>query len=175
MKSDMNDMMIRTLMEKFFDGTTSIAEERSLYEYFASDDVSPEFVQYRGLFAGFRSMGVPDAAASAGRKAPLTRYMRAVIGAAAVAVAVFGFFLIRDISHEEHLSRLYGGSYVIVNGERIDDLSEIKGDIEKTLCAASAIERRADMNAVIRKAEANVLNNIRDDEERERIYRLLNE
>ena len=31
------------------------------------------------------------------------------------------------------------------------------------------------MNAVIRKAEANVLNNIRDDEERERIYRLLNE
>ncbi|MFA4046340.1 hypothetical protein HPS54_05835 [Prevotella sp. PCHR] len=175
MKSDMNDMMIRTLIEKFFDGATSIAEEQALYEYFGSDNVSAEFVQYRELFCSFRSTGIPDTDTSVRKKPLMARTGRAVVGVMAAAVAAFGFFLIKDISHERHLTRIYGGSYIIVNGERIDDLSEIKGDIEKTLCTASAIERRADMDATIRKAEANVLGNIPDNNERERIYRLLNE
>lgn len=44
---------IETLLEKYFEGETSIAEENQLQEYFSSPDVAQHLVQYRPMFGYF--------------------------------------------------------------------------------------------------------------------------
>ena len=41
---------IRQLLEKYFDGETSVADERILKDYFSSDAVAPEFSEHQDLF-----------------------------------------------------------------------------------------------------------------------------
>ncbi len=45
---------IERLLEKYFEGETSLQEENILSEYFVSDKVAPHLVQYRSMFAFFR-------------------------------------------------------------------------------------------------------------------------
>ena len=71
------------------------------------------------------------------------------------------------------LERVYGGSYVIVNGERIDDLSKIMPQIERTLADAKAVERRIEENGVVERVENDMLNDISDPAEREMIRQLI--
>lgn len=44
---------IKALIEKYFDGTTSVQEEKQLKVYFSSDNVAPELEKYRNLFSYF--------------------------------------------------------------------------------------------------------------------------
>lgn len=44
---------IEKLVEKYFSGETSIAEEKLLKEYFSSPDVAPHLEQYRTVFGYF--------------------------------------------------------------------------------------------------------------------------
>ena len=41
---------IEKLLEKYFEATTSIAEEKELKDYFASSDVAPQLEEYKPLF-----------------------------------------------------------------------------------------------------------------------------
>lgn len=41
---------IRQLLEKYFDGETSVDDERVLKDYFSSDAVAPEFSEYKDIF-----------------------------------------------------------------------------------------------------------------------------
>ncbi len=44
---------IKKLLEKYFDGNTTIGEENQLNRYFSSATVDPELMQYQPLFAYF--------------------------------------------------------------------------------------------------------------------------
>src|SRR5690606_9186154 len=44
---------IKNLISNYFDGTTSIKEEKELKAYFSSNNVAPELEKYRGLFSYF--------------------------------------------------------------------------------------------------------------------------
>ncbi len=44
---------IKILLEKYFDGNTSIAEENQLKNYFSSADIAPEFAPYKPMFSYF--------------------------------------------------------------------------------------------------------------------------
>ncbi len=44
---------MEALLEKYFEGETSIDEENELKEYFSSSNVAPDFEQYRPLFRYF--------------------------------------------------------------------------------------------------------------------------
>ena len=72
------------------------------------------------------------------------------------------------------LARVYGGSYVIENGHRIDDLSMIKTDIETALGEARHIEEHIEKRSPIEQAEQDLLNSIDDPDERKRISEMLN-
>ncbi|MEC7265433.1 MAG: hypothetical protein VXW38_16955 [Bacteroidota bacterium] len=44
---------IENILEKYFEATTTVAEERKLREYFAQDSVAPHLEQYRPMFNYF--------------------------------------------------------------------------------------------------------------------------
>lgn len=44
---------IETLLEKYFEGATSIAEENQLKDYFSSEDVAQHLEQYKPMFGYF--------------------------------------------------------------------------------------------------------------------------
>ncbi|MFP9113771.1 hypothetical protein ACLI1A_07495 [Flavobacterium sp. RHBU_3] len=46
---------IETLLEKYFNAETSLAEEQQLKEYFASNRVAPQLEHYRPMFGYYRA------------------------------------------------------------------------------------------------------------------------
>lgn len=84
-----------------------------------------------------------------------------------------GGIWIYTLQEEQHLAQLYGGSYMIVDGKRYDNLREIKDDIRQTLADAQQIERQADGQAVIEEAEQEVLESIGDPAERQKLKEIL--
>ena len=100
------------------------------------------------------------------------RYLAAV--SAVVALLVIGHWGYRSLQYEQ-LSRQYEGSYVIVGGQRNDNLREIRPQLEQTLASASRVETVVGEQDFVRQAESEVLNQISDPAERQRIMEMLNE
>lgn len=51
----MESNLVEQLVEKYFQGETSIAEERLLKAYFSSNDVTPQLAKYQALFGYFET------------------------------------------------------------------------------------------------------------------------
>lgn len=93
-------------------------------------------------------------------------------GIAAAVLIIFGAISVISYNDKQALS-IYEGSYVIVNGNRIDDLNQIHDDIVQTLCLAQQTEDEILMQSEINAAEEDALNSITNEAERERIKQLL--
>lgn len=159
------------LIEKFFDGETTLAEEKWLYRLFGRRDLPEQLRRYRPMFAAFGSMP-----ADRERKARIVAmFRRAVSATAVVLLLVAGMALYSDYHEDRMLARVYGGSYVIENGRRIDDLSRIRENIESTLDEANRIEARLNGLETVRSAEQDVLDGIDDPEMRRQVEDMLNE
>lgn len=159
------------LIEKFFDGETTLAEEKWLYRLFGRRDLPEQLRRYRPMFAAFGSMP-----ADGERKARIVAmFRRAVSATAVVLLLVAGMALYSDYHEDRMLARVYGGSYVIENGRRIDDLSRIRENIESTLDEANRIEARLNGLETVRSAEQDVLDGIDDPEMRRQVEDMLNE
>ena len=100
------------------------------------------------------------------------RYLAAI--SAAVALLIIGVTGYRSYHWQQFASR-YEGSYMIVDGQRIDDLHEIRPQIEQTLAAADHMENTLTAQNLVREAEADVLQGIGDPDERRRMEELLKE
>jgi len=184
---------ILTLIDRFFEGETSLEEERWLYNYFAQATDLPEaLASYREVFTAFGDLADTESVTTSTvepRKAenlptielPISttppkhrRLWQTLSGIAASLVLVLGSLWAYRAYESQMLQNLYGGSYMIVDGQRIDNLREIRHQIEQTLSLADAIE--AIPSAIlIEQAEDDLLNHIQDASERERIRQLLNQ
>ena len=51
----MESVKIKQLLDAYFDGTTTLAEEKTLQDYFNSETVANDLVQYRPLFEGLKA------------------------------------------------------------------------------------------------------------------------
>lgn len=91
----MDDRQAQALMEKFLNGTTTIAEEQQLYRYFAAGDVAPVLQQYRPMMQWYRSLSADTVTAGKpvqSRRSPLNQFRFAAGIAASVAIlATIGF------------------------------------------------------------------------------------
>jgi hypothetical protein len=47
--------LVEQLLEQYFEGTTTIAEEKQLKTYFSSNDVAPHLAKYQALFGYFET------------------------------------------------------------------------------------------------------------------------
>ena len=96
----------------------------------------------------------------------------------AIATAVVAVLLTVVVGYRQlqyyQLARRYEGSYVVVAGQRNDDLREIRPQLEQTLAAASHVETAVvEQQALIHQTEDEVLSAIDDPAERRRLEELL--
>lgn len=159
------------LIEKFFDGETTLAEEKWLYRQFGRSDLPEQLRRYCPMFAAFGSLPSDNE-----RKAQIVSvFRRAVRATAVVLMLLAGITFYSDYHEDRMLARVYGGSYVIENGRRIDDLSRIRENIENTLDEANRIEERLSRSETVQSAEQDVLDGIDDPEMRRQVEEMLNE
>ena len=163
---------LQQLVDRYLEGVTTLDEERQLFRAFASGRYPAELEEYAAMFrdcaavAGIKLEGV--------RTPARRRIIRiALTATAGVAAAVLLCLTFAANMREAELERIYGGSYVIVNGKRIDDISRIMPQIERTLADAEAVERKLEEQRVVNRVENDMLNDISDPAERERIRQLI--
>ena len=101
-------------------------------------------------------------------------WLRAAVSTAAIAAIVFGIRTVCDISEENALAKLYEGSYMIVDGQRIDNLREMKDSIKATLDDASKLEHKVANLQTVEGTEQDILRNVSDPDMKKQIEKLLN-
>lgn len=161
---------IERLVERFFDGETTTEEEARLYKVFRRKRLPDSLERMRPVMEAFGSMSKEKPQ----RAKTVSIVRRALMGVAAMLALIVGIAIYSNYHEEQSLARIYGGSYVIENGRRIDDLSAIQDDIERALADSRRIEQHAEHN-VIDRAEQDVLDNISDPDMRDEVEKMLNE
>lgn len=164
----MKEKEISLLIEKFFNGDTSLSEERWLYQYFKSSNLPDSLKQYRPLFCDIALLQIS-------KDKPVRRNLIRWIAGVAASVALFmcGYITWNSYNQNRMLRERYAGSYIILNGKRIDNLKEIQPYIEKTLSDARQIEHIAATQPSASDIEQDLLDNISDPKEKARIKQLL--
>lgn len=90
---------IDKLVEKYFEATTTVAEEKRLQEYFNQQEVAPHLEQYRPMFNYFKkAKAVSYEAQSEKRKSikPKRRFDFRWVSVAAAVVLAFGVYFGTD-------------------------------------------------------------------------------
>lgn len=159
---------IRQLTDRFFEGRTTLEEERRLQKLYRRSDLPEDLLPLRAMFRDLEAVRLP-------RQARVIRWKYAAIGIAAAILLLFGAVTFSHWQKTQQLTARYGGSYMIVNGERIDDLNRILPTIKTTLAQASSIEHRLTNDQTIQQAERELLNAFDNPAEREEINRMLND
>ena len=147
---------IESLVDRFLEGRTTNAEERELYEWFATADVPDEWSDLEAMFAWYAE-GMPEQEAPAQPKPRMTlrrRWWVAIATAAAACVAGVILLLPNETTAPAtHTSNIYEGSYIVEAGVRYDDIKVIEDDIEDLFARAELIELEA--NELIAWADTN--------------------
>ena len=102
---------LEELIEKYFDGRTTCAEERAIRQAFAQDDIPAGLEMYRPLFVGLDKAVKPSRRKIALRS-PRLRYWAGGLAAGIALCLVLARFLPGSEEAE---------SYVVINGKRYTD------------------------------------------------------
>ncbi len=192
----MENYNIRELVDRFLQAETTLEEEERLYEFFQKDILPEDLMQYKEMFMAYSVLrydknsshkgeevdqsavvsiendGKSDKSGK-GKKRIFSLYKKICIGiAASLLIGVLGFSAYRHYE-VNRLEKLYGGSYMIINGVRIDDLTKIEPEIKEGINKAAAMEKLCDLKAKEDDIESRMINSISDEKEREYIQKLL--
>lgn len=96
---------INKLMEKYFEATTTVAEEEVLREYFLNEKVAPHLEQYIPLFQFFSRAKEEQFT----KQVPLKprKYLYRWLSVAAVAVLVFGIYFGKNYQEKREAEYAY--------------------------------------------------------------------
>jgi preprotein translocase subunit SecE len=98
---------IEIILEKYFDGETSIAEEKELKDYFASSNVAQHLEQYKPLFGYFSQAKQEQYKATI----PLKKEKRTIaswISIAAAVVVLLGVGIFTFMNYNDTKSKEFG-------------------------------------------------------------------
>jgi hypothetical protein len=101
----MESVNIEKLLEKYFEATTTAAEEQQLKEYFAKGEVAPHLEQYAPMFSYFSIAKEERFTRQVSLKT--RRYIYQWISVAAVAVIALGVFFGRDYQEQKEAEMAY--------------------------------------------------------------------
>lgn len=134
----MNDniLYIQTLVDRFFEGETTLDEEEKLYDYFhrSPSDIPDNLVPLREMFLDL------SAAQNVGEKAqPAERHWLRWAAAAVAAVLVIGGAAVLFHRHAQNVSE--GDEMVAyVYGKRTTDHSVVLSEMHKTMSVLAATD-----------------------------------
>ena len=130
----MSDILrIRTLTDRFFDGTTTLEEEHELYDYYRREQALPaDLAQLRRLFLDFAAVQFAGEPA-AERQAPAPRrWLRwAVAACAALTIAAGAAVWLNSGQQGDDECVAY------IYGERTTDRDVVLGEMQKTMAAVA--------------------------------------
>ena len=109
---------IKELLNRYYEGESTDADEQCLREYFSSDNVAAELQPYRSIFAYLQE----QKSKSENQKSKIINWWYAA--AAAVACLLTATFLIHEFQPKPQA--LCEGTYVMINGVCYDDLSLVR-------------------------------------------------
>ena len=101
----MESVNIEKLLEKYFEATTTAAEEKQLKEYFTQGNVAPHLEQYAPMFSYFSVAKEERYTRQVSLKT--RRYIYQWISVAAVAVIALGVFFGRDYQEQKEAEFAY--------------------------------------------------------------------
>ena len=116
---------IKELLNRYYEGESTDADEQRLREYFTSDEVAAELQPYRSIFAYLQE----QKSKIKNRKSKIVNWWYAA--AAAVACLFFATFLVREFQPKPKV--LCEGTYVVINGICYDDLSLVRKYATETI------------------------------------------
>lgn len=136
MKAD-EYIYIENLLERFFEGETTNAEEQELYAFFARPDLPEHLEAYRAVFGYFEN-GI---ARETEEDAPVLKPSRHVpfyrkwlwIGAAVAASLFLFLFLNKGGNPPEEEFNPYAGSYIIRNGVKTEIPENVARELDKVI------------------------------------------
>ena len=127
----MNEIIeIKELLDRYYEGETSDADEQHLREYFTADGVAAELQPYRSIFAYLKHEKEKFSVFSfqfSAVKSVKWRYA----AAAAVACLIAGTFFVREFKPAP--KNLCTGTYVMVNGVCYDDMALVRKYATETI------------------------------------------
>lgn len=139
---------IEDLLERFFDGLTSNAEEKELYDFFANKDIPEHLISYKPVFGYFESGLIEELDSSEGVQGSVKHIHSARkwwITGLGVAAIILLLLSIRPLFiNKPDEFNPFEGSYIIRNGECITDLELIQGELESTYQIAMLHKERAE-------------------------------
>ena len=126
----MSDILrIRTLTDRFFDGTTTLEEEQELYDYYRREQALPaDLAQLRQLFLDFAAVQFADEPAVNANVNKRRRWLRWAVAACAALTIAAGAAVWLDSGQQgddECVAYIYG--------ERTTDRDVELGEMQKTM------------------------------------------
>lgn len=119
----------RRLTAMFMNGDTSLKQESLLYKYYSSDDVVDDLQEYKTMFI-LLSDAAGEAEPHTLRVRPIPLWLGIAASLALILTIAVTFILpSRETSSSDCFAEVYAGSYVVRNGKRITDPTEIEQQI----------------------------------------------
>lgn len=130
----MSDILrIRTLTDRFFDGTTTLEEEQELYDYYRREQALPaDLAQLRQLFLDFAAVQFADEPAVNANANKPRRWLRWPVAACAALLIAAGAAVWLNSGQQgddECVAYIYG--------ERTTDRDVVLGEMQKTMAAVA--------------------------------------
>ena len=130
----MSDILrIRTLTDRFFDGTTTLEEEQELYDYYRREQALPaDLAQLRQLFLDFAAVQFADEQAVNANVNKRCRWLRWAVAACAALLIAAGAAVWLNSGQQgddECVAYIYG--------ERTTDRDVVLGEMQKTMAAVA--------------------------------------
>ena len=131
----MSDILrIRTLTDRFFDGTTTLEEEQELYDYYQREQPLPaDLAQLRQLFLDFAAVQFADEQTVSVNVNKPRRWLRWAVAASAALLIAAGAAVWLNSGQQgddECVAYIYG--------ERTTDRDVVLGEMQKTMAAVAA-------------------------------------
>ncbi|MCM1450743.1 MAG: hypothetical protein NC102_00580 [Clostridium sp.] len=147
---------IGILLERFFDGSTTRAEEKALEDYFLGGGPVPaEFERYRDMFAWYASGmdedKLPAEDKPALRAKPWRPKALAWVSSAAAIIAIAVGVSMNYSPSRQPQTALYAETYVMRDGIVIEGEAEISADVDAAIISGYCLEQ--EINAMMGLSE----------------------
>lgn len=150
---------IHELLDRFFDGNTTCAEEKALEEYFTSGaPVPPDCEQYRAMFgwyaSGMDESRLPDKSKPKRRKMKIMAWIASTAAAAALIIGLGWAYRTCIAANDKPIEE----SYIVRDGRTITGDDEISGDLAAALLDGLHLDDEIDNRiAMIEKEKNDIL------------------